>query len=166
MPPVLLEVVWRGCACLYVAITSLCSNTHPILANLFACSLPLMFVWALTLWSVVVCVRDCNILIIDSSIILSGWLLCRVGCFVCVFRRYKTLKQFVKMCAGSFRYVVVRRRRVWCMAINSARRIFWTPGNRSAILRFLKGLYIPYHVFSRFQCLWVISLGGINDQSV
>ena len=61
-----------GCACSYVAMASLCSNSHPILANLSACSLPLMFVWALTLCSVVVCVRDCNILIIDSSIFLSG----------------------------------------------------------------------------------------------
>ena len=74
---------------------------------------------------------------------LSGWLLCKVGCFVCVFMRYKTLRQFVNMCAGSFRYVVVRRRRVWCIAMSSARRIFWSPGSISAILRFLKGLYIP-----------------------
>ena len=93
-------------------MASLCSNAHPILASLSACSLPLMFVCALTLWSVVVCVRDCSILVIDSSIVLSGWLLCMVGCFVCVFRRYRTLRQSVKMCAGSFLYVVVRRHRV------------------------------------------------------
>ena len=38
-----------GCACSYVSIASLYYNLHPILANLFACSLPLMFVWALIL---------------------------------------------------------------------------------------------------------------------
>ena len=81
-----------GCACSYVATTFLWFNSHPILANLSACSLPLMFMWALTLCSVVVCVRDCNTFIIDSSIILSRWLLCMVGCFVCVFKRYKTLR--------------------------------------------------------------------------
>ena len=155
-----------GCACSYVVIASLCSISHPILANLSACSLPLMFVWALTLWNVVVCVRDCNILIIDSSIFMSGWLLCRVGCFVCVFRRYKTLRQSMKMCAGSFWYVVVRRQRVWCIAINSALSMFWSPRSLSVILRFLKGLYIPYHVLSLFQCPRVISLGGMNDPSV
>ena len=90
-----------GGACTCVARASLCTNVHPILASLSACSLPLMFVWALTLWSVVVCVRACNILAIDSSIFKSGWLLCKVGCFVCVFMRYKTLRQSVKICAGS-----------------------------------------------------------------
>ena len=65
-----------GWACSYVPKASMCSNAHPILASLLACSFPLMFVWALTLWSVVVCVRACNILTIDSSIFLSGWLIC------------------------------------------------------------------------------------------
>ena len=55
----------------------------------------------------------------------------------------------MKICAGSFQYVVVRRQRVWCIAISSALSIFWTPGSLSEILRFLKGLYIPYLVFSR-----------------
>jgi hypothetical protein len=61
-----------GCACSYVAMASLWSSSQPILANLSACSLPLIFVWALTLCSVLVCVRDCNIVIRDSSIFLSG----------------------------------------------------------------------------------------------
>ena len=83
---------------------------------------------------------------------LFGWLLCRVGSFVCVFKRYKTLKQSVKMCVGSFRYVAVRRWRVWCIAIIYACSIFWSPSSLFAILRFLKWLYIPYPAFSRFQC--------------
>ena len=89
-----------GWACLCVAKASLCFNLHPILASLSACSLPLIFVWALILRSVVVRVRACNIVTIDSSIFLFGWLLCKVGCFVCVFIRYTTLRQSVKMCAG------------------------------------------------------------------
>jgi hypothetical protein len=63
-----------GCACSYGAMASLWSSSHPSLANLSACSLPLIFVWALTLCSVVVCVRDCSIVIIDSSMVLSGCL--------------------------------------------------------------------------------------------
>ena len=57
-----------GCACSYVAMASLLSSSHPILANMSACSLLLIFVWALTLCSIVVCVRDCNILIKSYSI--------------------------------------------------------------------------------------------------
>ena len=49
-------------------------------------------------------------------------------------------KQSVNMCAGSFWYVVLRSCRVWWMAIISALKIFCSPGNLSAIFRFLKGL--------------------------
>ena len=59
----------------------------------------------------------------------------------------------MKICVRSFGYVVVRMRRVWCMAINFACSIFWSHGSLSAILRFLKGLYIPYHVFFSFPML-------------
>ena len=77
-----------------------------------------------------------------------------------MFRRYKTLRQSVKICAGSFRYVVVRRHRVWWIAIISARSIFWSPGSLSAILRFLKGyichilLFLVSNVLGLL--LWVV----------
>ena len=61
-----------GCACSYGAMASLWERSHPILANLSACSLPLIFVCALTLCSVVVWVRDCSIVTIDSRMVLSG----------------------------------------------------------------------------------------------
>ena len=61
-----------GCACSYGAMASLWSNSHPLLASLSTCLLPLMFVWALTLCSVMVCVRDYNISIIESNIFLFG----------------------------------------------------------------------------------------------
>jgi hypothetical protein len=78
---------------------------------------------------VVVCVQDISILTIFSRIILSGWLLWLMGCFIWVFRRYSMFRQSVNMWAGSFWYVVVRSCRVWCMAIISARKIFCSPGN-------------------------------------
>ena len=53
-------------------MASLWSNSRPCLASASAWSFPPMFVWAFSLWSVVVCVRDINILIIFYRIILSG----------------------------------------------------------------------------------------------
>ena len=49
--------------------------------------------------------RDCSILIIDSRTFLYGWLLCKVGCLIWVFNRYRTLRQFVKIWVGSSQYV-------------------------------------------------------------
>ena len=56
----------------------------------------------------------------------------------------------MKIYVGSSRYVVVRRWRVWCIAIIYARSTFCSIGSVSTIIRFLKGLYMPYHAFSRF----------------
>ena len=42
----------------------------------------------------------------------------------------------MKICAGSSRYVVVRSRRVWCIAIISAHSMFCSPGSLTAIFRF------------------------------
>ena len=51
------------------------SESRPCLASVFAWSFHPMFVWASILCNVVICVRDINILIIFSRIILFGWLL-------------------------------------------------------------------------------------------
>ena len=75
-------------------------------------------------------------------------------------------RQSVNMWAGSFWNVVVRSCRVWCMAIIYARRIFCSPGNLFAILRFLKGLYIPYHAYSYFHYRLFVCLGELNDPLV
>jgi hypothetical protein len=48
-----------------------------------------------------VAVRFLSILVIDASIVLSGWLFCYVGCFIWVLIRYKEFKLSVKMCVGS-----------------------------------------------------------------
>jgi hypothetical protein len=67
-----------------------------------ASSLPLMFACALTLYNVVgwvLCVRRFTI---SSKIVLSGWLLCSVGCFIWFLITYRPLRQSVKICAGSF----------------------------------------------------------------
>jgi uncharacterized membrane protein YhdT len=76
-------MVWGVCS--YVSMVSLWASSHPILASLSACLLPLMFVWALTLCSVMVCVRDCSILIMDSNIFCLGGYYVELGVlFVCL----------------------------------------------------------------------------------
>ena len=49
-------------------------------------------------------------------------------------------RQYVNMCVGLFRYVVMKSCKVWCMAIIYARRIFCSSGNLFAGFRFLKRL--------------------------
>ena len=72
-----------------------------------------------------------------------------VGCLIYVFSRYRTLEQSVIICDGSSQIVVVRRWRVWCIAINSTRNMFCNPSSISTIMRILQGLYMPYPAFSR-----------------
>ena len=50
--------------------------------------------------------RVFNISTMFVSIVLSAWLLCMVGCLICVFKLYRQLRQSVNMCAGSFGYFV------------------------------------------------------------
>ena len=57
------SMVW-GCACSYDVAVPLWSSSRPCLANASACSLPLMFLRAFILWSVVMWVRDINNLVI------------------------------------------------------------------------------------------------------
>ena len=76
------------------------------------------------------------------------------------------LSQYVKICVGSSQYVVMRSWRLWCIAIIFARSIFCNLGILFAILRFSKGLYMPYLAFSCFQCPSVVSLGGLHDPYV
>ena len=92
----------------------------PCFASWSACSFPSMFMWALTLYIVVGCVRFFSISTIDVSMVLSAWLLWWVGCFICVLSTYRQLRQSVNMCAGSFGYLVVIIFSVLCMAISSA----------------------------------------------
>ena len=72
-----------------------CANSYDLVANLYlffapffasrsVCSFPSMFVCALTLDIVVGWVRFLNISTINISMDLSVWLLCWVGCFICV----------------------------------------------------------------------------------
>ena len=73
-----------------------------------ACSLPLILAWALTLWSVVVSMRDCSIWTIDSRTFVFCWLLYIVGCLICVFSTYKTLRPSMKIWVGLPPDVVVK----------------------------------------------------------
>ena len=126
--------------CSFGAKAFLWFNLHPHLASAYACSIPSIVVGALTFWSVLVCVRDCNILTIELKIVLCGWLSCIVGCLTWVFSRYRTLRQFVNIWVVSSQYVVVRNWRVWCMAIIYAHRMFCNPNNLLTMFRSLMGL--------------------------
>ena len=121
-------------------MASLWSSSHPCLASVSTCSLPLILAWVFILWNVVIYVWDISILIIASRIFLFGWLLCKVGCFIWVFKRYRTLRQYVNIWASSSRYVVVRSWRVWCMAITYVCSMFCNLGSHSVIFSSLKGL--------------------------
>ena len=59
----------------------------PPFASLSASSLPLTFVWALTLCIWVMAVWLFSMFTIEASIVLSGWLFCCVGCFIWVLIR-------------------------------------------------------------------------------
>jgi hypothetical protein len=73
----------------------------PSFDNLFASSFSRILVCALTLCKVVGVVRFFSMFTIEASIVLFGWLFCCVGCFIWTFMRYRELRLFVKMCAGS-----------------------------------------------------------------
>jgi hypothetical protein len=60
-----------------------------------------------------VAMRFLSIFAIDASIVLSGWLLCCMGCFIHVLMRYREFKLSVKMCAGSLGNSCVSICKVW-----------------------------------------------------
>ena len=68
----------------------------------------------------------------EASVTWSGWLLCSVGCLICVFNRYRVLRLSVNIYAGSFGYWSLIICSVLCIAIISALRIFWCPYSLSA----------------------------------
>jgi hypothetical protein len=63
----------------------------------------MMLVCARTLCRVVVATWSFSSFTIKASIVLSGWLFCCIGCFIWVFMRYRELRLYVKMSAGSWR---------------------------------------------------------------
>ena len=69
--------------------------------------------------------------------VLFGWLLCSVRCFICVLIIYSPLRQFVNMCIGSLGYSSLIIFRVACIAINSALKMFCRPGSLTASSKFL-----------------------------
>ena len=97
--------------------------------------------------------------------IWSGWLLWRVGCLICVLSRYSTFRLSVKMNAGSLGNCVLIICSVSCIAIISARSMFWCPCSLLAIFKPL-GLWIPYPALSLRHSPGAISLGFIKEPSV
>ena len=101
------------------------------------------------------------------SMVLSAWLLCVVGCLMCVFRLYRQLRQSVNICAGSSGYLVVINLSVLWIAISSARKHVCRPGSLDDIcMSAFVELYIPYPAFSFFQCPSGACSGGKKDPSV
>ena len=70
-----------------------------------------------------------------ARVIWSGWLLCSVGCLICVLSRYNTFRLSVNMYAGSFGYSVLMILNVLCIAIIYARNMFWCPCSLLEMLR-------------------------------
>jgi hypothetical protein len=85
----------------------------PSFASLSASLLPIIFVWALTLYRYVLAVRFLSMFTMDASIVLSGWLFCSVGCLIWVLMRYSELRLSVNMCVGSLENSWIRICRVW-----------------------------------------------------
>ena len=69
--------------------------------------------------------------------VLSGWLLCIVGCFIYVLITYSPLRQSINMCAASLGYSLLIIFRITCIAINSTLKIFCRPGSLIASSKFL-----------------------------
>ena len=61
--------------------------------------------------------------------VLSGWLLCIVECFIFALIMYSPLKQSVNMCAGLLEYSSFFISRVVCTAINSSLKLFYRPAS-------------------------------------
>ena len=88
-----------------------------------------------------------------------------MGCFICVFSRYNTFRLLVNMYAGSFGYRVLMISNVLCIAIISARNMFWCPCSLLEMLRPL-GLYMPYPTLSLLHTPGLISLGPMKEPFV
>ena len=88
--------------------------------------------------------------------ILFGWLLCSVKCYICVLITYSPLRQFVNMCASSLEYSPLSILRIACIAINFALKMFCRPGSLTAS-SIIFGLII-YTISCFFSCSTVINL--------
>ena len=100
-----------------------------------------------------------------ARVVWSEWLLWSVGCLICVFSKYNTFRLSVNMYAGSFGCSVLMIASVSCIAIISARSMFWSPFSLLKMLRPL-GLYIPYPALSLLHTPGLISLVFIKEPSV
>ena len=69
--------------------------------------------------------------------VLSGWLLCNVRCFICVLITYSPFRQSVNMYAGLLGYSLLIIFRFACIAINFALKMFCRPGSLIASSKFL-----------------------------
>ena len=128
-------------------MASMCSFSLPLLASSSAFSFPKILACARTLYNVVGWFLCCSSLTISYSMVLSGWLLCSVRCFICVLITYSPLRQSVNMCAGSSGYSSCIILSVAWIAISYVLKMFCRLGSLAAISKFLCWLYTPYPAF-------------------
>ena len=113
------------------------SFSLPSLASSSVFSLLSTLACACTLYNVVGQVLCCSNSIISYNMVLFGWLLYSVRCFICVLISYSPLRQFVNMSAGLLEHSPLIILRVACTAINSALKMFCRFDNLTVSSKFL-----------------------------
>lgn len=95
---------------------------------MFVCFLQCEYVlWVCKLWRV-----GCEFFNISSMfvrIVFSVWLLCMVGCIMCMFRLYRQLRQYVNMYACLFGYLIDIASSVLWIAISSTQKHVCSPSD-------------------------------------
>ena len=117
-------------------MASVCSFSLPSLASSSAFSLPSMLACACTLYNIIGLFLCCSISTISRNMVLFGWLLCSVRCFICVLIMYNPLRQSVNMCASSLGYYPLIILKVACIAINYALKMFCKHGSLTTSSKF------------------------------
>jgi hypothetical protein len=153
-------------SCAWVGMSFSGSILLPSFTNLFASSLPLMLVCALTLCRVAGAVRFLSSFTINASMVLSRWLFCCVRCFIWVFIRYSELRLSVKMCASSWGSSWSRMSSVWYMADISTLSMFCSPISLFDIFIFRSGFHMPYPALASSHMFSASFLGGVNEPFV
>ena len=69
--------------------------------------------------------------------VLFGWLLCSVRCFICVLITYSPLRQSINMCVGLLGYSSLIIFRIVYIAINFDLKMFCKPSSLTASSKFL-----------------------------
>lgn len=128
----------------------------PWVASESAMSFPLILVWALTFWIVILCLNYVMYWTIDAISSLSIWLCWEDGCLTWLSMKWMLLRLSVKICMSWLTSCVLASTNQ--IACSSALRMFWNPESLYAICMLLSWLYTPDP--TRF--LFLLPFGGIK----